>query len=65
MLLRRVRFLFENRIDLNKNKYLFKDFKKVSPSDDQFPYEYIDAKFKKKGDKTKGKLAGDEMEKKT
>ena len=44
---------------------MFKDLSKVPPSDDWFPYEYIDAEFKKKVDKTKGHLAGDEMEKET
>ena len=37
----------------------------VSPSDDWLPYEYIDADFNKKLDKTKRRLAGNEMEKDT
>ena len=44
---------------------MFKDLKEVLPSDDWFPYEYIDAEVKKKVEKTKGKLAGDDMEKET
>ena len=44
---------------------MFKDLDEVSPSDDWFPYEYIDAEVKKKIDKTKGKLADNEMEKET
>ena len=44
---------------------MFKDLKEVPQSDDWLPYEYIDAEVKKKADKTKGQLAGDEMEKET
>ena len=44
---------------------MFKDLNEVPPSDDWFPYEYIDTEFKKKLDKTKGQLASDEMEKET
>ena len=62
---RRVTVLYDNRIDLNENKYVFKDLNEVPPSDDWFPYEYIDAEVKKKLDKTKGQLAGDKMEKET
>ena len=44
---------------------MFKDLNGVPPSDDWFSYEYIDADVKNKVDKTKGQLAGDEMEKDT
>ena len=44
---------------------MFKDLNEVPPSDYWFPYEYIDAEANKKLDKTKGRLAGDEMEKQT
>ena len=44
---------------------MFKDLNEVLPSDDWVPYEYIDAEVKKKIDKTKRQLAGDEMEKET
>ena len=44
---------------------MFKDLNYVPPSDDLFLYEYIDAEVKKKLDKTKGQLAGGEMEKET
>ena len=44
---------------------MFKDLKKFQPSDDWFTYEYIDAEVKKKVDKTKGGISGDEMEKET
>ena len=44
---------------------MFKDLNKFPPSDYWLPYEYIDAEFKKKLDKTKGHLAGDDMEKET
>ena len=62
---RRVTFLYEIHIDLNENKEVFKDLNEFPPSDDWLPYEYIDAKVKKKVDKTKGQLVGDGMEKKT
>ena len=44
---------------------MFKYLNEVPPSDDWFKYEYIDADINKKLDKTKGRLAGDEMEKET
>ena len=49
----------------NKHEYsaVYKYFIEVSPSDDWFPYEYIDAEVNKKLDKTKGQLVGNEMEK--
>ena len=62
---RRVTILHDNRIDFNKNKDLFKDLNEVPPSDGWLPYEYIDAEVNKKLDKTKGRLAGNEMEKET
>ena len=42
-----------------------KDLNEFPPSYNWFPYEYIDAEVKKKGDKTKGKIAGYKMEKET
>ena len=44
---------------------MLKDLNKVSPSDDWFPYEYIDDEVNNKSYKIKGRLAGDEMEKET
>ena len=44
---------------------MFKDLNDVPPSYDWFPYEYIDDDIKKKVNKTKGQLTGDEMEKDT
>ena len=44
---------------------MFKDLNEVPKSDDWFPYEYIDAEVKKKIDKTKRQIAGDEMENET
>ena len=44
---------------------MFKDLNEVPPSDYWFPYEYIDAEFNNKLEKTKGRLAGDKMEKET
>ena len=41
---------------------MFKDLNEVPPSDDWFPYEYIDAEAKKKIDETKRQLVGNEME---
>ena len=40
---RRVTIIHDNRVDFNENKYVFKDLNDVPPSDDWFPYEYIDA----------------------
>ena len=58
---RSVTILHDNRIDFNENRDLFKDLNEVPPSDDWFPYEYIDAEVNNKLDKTKVRLAGDEM----
>ena len=44
---------------------MFKDFNEVPPSDDWFPYEYIDYEVNKKLYKTKGQFSGNEMEKET
>ena len=44
---------------------MFKDLNEFPPSYYWFPYEYIDAEVNKKLDKTKGRLAGNEMEKGT
>ena len=44
---------------------MLKDLNEVPPSDNWFLYEYIDAEVKNKLDETKGKLAGNEMEKET
>ena len=41
---------------------MFKDWNEVSPSDDWFPYKYIDDEVEKIIYKTKGQLASDEME---
>ena len=62
---RRVTILHANRIDFNENRDLLKYLNEIPPSNDCFPYEYIDAEVKKKIDKTKRQLAGDEMEKET
>ena len=62
---RRVTIIHDNLIDLNENRNVFKDLNKVPPSDYWFLYEHIDAEFKKKLDKTKGQLAGDDMKKKS
>ena len=58
---RRVTILYDIRIDLDKNKDVFKDLNEFPPSNDWSPYEYIDAEVKNKVEKTKGKLAGNEM----
>ena len=62
---RRVTIIYDNRIDFNENKYVFKYLNEFPTSYYCFPYEYIDAEVKNKVDKTKGQLAGDIMEKET
>ena len=62
---RRVTIIHDNQIDFNENRNLFKDLNEVPPLDDWFPYEYIEAETKKKIDKTKRQLAGNETEKET
>ena len=47
---------------MNENRFVFKDLNEVPPSDDWFSYEYIDDEVNNKVDKTKGQLAGNEME---
>ena len=44
---------------------MFKDLNEFPPSDDWFPYGYIDSEVKKKVEKTKGQLTDEEMEKET
>ena len=58
---RRVTFLYDNRIDFNENKDVFKYLNEFLPSDDWFPYEYINSEVKNKVDKNKGQLSGYEM----
>ena len=58
---RRVTIVHDNQIDFNGNKDVFKDLNEVTPSDDGFPYECIDAEFNQKLDRTKGQLTGNEM----
>ena len=62
---RRVTIINDNRIDFNENINVFKDLNEVPPSYDWFPYEYIDAEVKKKTEKTKRQITGNEMERKT
>ena len=62
---RRVTILYDNQIDFNENINVFEDLNEFPPSYDWFPYEYIDSEVNKKLEKTKGRLAGDEMEKET
>ena len=54
-------------IEFDFNKYInvFKYLNEVTPSDDCFPYQYIDAEVKKKIDETKRQLAGNVMGKET
>ena len=44
---------------------MFKDLNEVPPSDNCYPYEYIDAEVENKLDINKGQLTGNEMEKET
>ena len=62
---RHVTIIYDNRIDFNKNKDVFKDLNEVPPSYYWFPYEYIDSDVMNKLDKTRVRLAGNEMEKET
>ena len=62
---RHVTILHDNWIDFNENRNVFKDLNEVPPSDDWFPYEYIDAEVKKEIDEAKGQLTVNEMEKET
>ena len=57
--------MYDNWIDFNENKDVFKDLNAVPSSNYWFPFEYIDAEFNKKVYKTKRQLTGDEMEKET
>ena len=61
----RATIICDNQIDFNENRNVFKDLNDVLPLDDWFSYKYIDAEVRKKLDKTKGQLAGGEMEKET
>ena len=58
---RRIKIIDDNRIEFNEYRDVFKDLNDVPSSDYWFLYEYIDAEVKKKVDKTKGQLAGNEM----
>ena len=59
---RPVTIIHDDLIEFNENIDVFKYLNEVTPSDDWFPYEYIDAEVNKKLEKTKGRLAGDDME---
>ena len=59
---KRLTIIHDNLIDFNEDRDLFKDLNDVTTSYDWFLYEYMDAEVKKKVDKTKRQLAGDEME---
>ena len=61
----RVVILHDNQIDFNENRDVSKDLNDVPPSDDWFPYEYIDADVNKKANEPKGQLEGDEIEHET
>ena len=60
-----LQFFIKNIIDFNKYIAVYKDLNEVSPPDDWFPYEYIDAEVNTKLEETKGRIAGDEIEKYT
>ena len=55
---RGVTILHENRIDFNENIDIFKYLNEITPSDNWFPYEYIDAEVNTKLYKAKGRLVG-------
>ena len=62
---RRVIIIHENLIDFNENRDVFEYLNDVPASYGWFPCEYIDTDIRKKVNKTKEQLAGDEMEKET
>ena len=45
--------IYDNQIDFDESKYVFKDLNEVPPSDDWFPYGYIDAEVNKCFEKPK------------
>ena len=49
---RRVTIIYDDRIYFNENRDVFKDLNDVLPSEDWFPYEYIDAEVNMKLEKT-------------
>ena len=58
---RRGTIIHDNLIDFNENRDLLKELNEVPPSNNWFPYEYIDAEVNNKLDQTKGQLAGNEI----
>ena len=58
---RRVRFLHDDRMNLNIHKNVFRDLDGISTSKTWFLNKYIEDKIKKKADKTREQLASDEM----
>ena len=59
---RRVTFLHDDRINLNIYKNVFSNLHHVPTSKNWFPNKYTEVDIKKKLEKTREKLAGDEME---
>ena len=58
---RRVTFLHDDRMNINTQKNLFRDFDGISKSETWFPKKYIDDEIKKKIGNTIYQLASDEM----
>ena len=59
---RRVTFIHDDRINFNIQQNVFRDLDVYQTSETWFPNKYIEDEIKKKGDKTRGQLASDEME---
>ena len=56
---RRVRFLYDDQINFNIHKNVFRDLYCISISETWFPKKYIEDEIKKKVDKTREQLASD------
>ena len=57
----RVTFLYDNRMNINTQKNVFKDLDGISTSETWFKKKYIEYEIKKRVDKTRDQLASDEM----
>ena len=58
---RRVKFLHDDRINLNTQKNVFRDLDGISTSVTFFPKMFIEDEIKKRVDETRGQLASDKM----
>ena len=58
---RRVTSLYDDRINFNIHKHVFRDLYVNPTSETWFPNKFIEGDIKKKVDKTRGQLASDRM----